>query len=42
VKRHRAWYITRSIRHGALFARNPWNIDFGDHVAFADPGCQTA
>ncbi len=23
---------------GALFARNPWNIDFGDHVAFADLG----
>src|SRR6185295_8055944 len=23
---------------GALFARNPWNVDFGDHVAFADLG----
>jgi cyclic beta-1,2-glucan synthetase len=23
---------------GALFARNPWNIDFGDNVAFADLG----
>ncbi|MEO6072940.1 MAG: glucoamylase family protein [Burkholderiales bacterium] len=28
---------------GALFARNPWNADYGDHVAFADfAGRQTA
>ncbi len=28
---------------GALFARNPWNADFGEHVAFADfAGRQTA
>ena len=28
---------------GALFARNPWNADFGEHVAFADfCGRQTA
>jgi cyclic beta-1,2-glucan synthetase len=28
---------------GALFARNPWNTDFGEHIAFADfAGRQTA
>ena len=28
---------------GALFARNPWNADFGEHIAFADfAGRQTA
>ena len=29
--------VTQSDEHsGALFARNPWNADFGEHIAFAD------
>ena len=38
-------YIVTQRDHetGALFARNPWNADFGEHVAFADfAGRQTA
>ena len=33
----------RDADSGALFARNPWNADFGEHIAFADfAGRQTA
>ena len=33
----------QDVETGALFARNPWNADFGEHIAFADfAGQQTA